>query len=164
MKKIAARFLGLVNRPFTKGHGSKGMTLIEIIIVVALLATLMTILLSNLSNKSDQAKVDQAKIAMGYVAQELQLYRVHNNHYPSTQEGLQALLEAPGGDASKRWRGPYIEADKLKDPWGNPFDYSSDGRTFKITSGGISGQIGGGTDITYPESSEEQGQSENNQK
>ncbi len=159
MKKLGSHLLrsaksavAKVNRPFTKGKKTKGMTLIEIIIVVGLLATLMTILISNFASQSDQAKVDQARIAMGNIGQSLMLYRAHNNKYPTTAEGLNALVEAPAsGDAGKRWRGPYIEKEKLNDPWGNPFDYKSDGRKFQIISGGINQAVGAGSDIVYPE-------------
>ena len=55
----------------------------------------MTMLFSNLSDKADQAKVDQTRIQLGNIAQSLQLYRVHNNKYPTTSQGLNALLENP---------------------------------------------------------------------
>ena len=132
------------------GQGQKGMTLIEIIIVIALLGTLMTILVTNLSDTSEKAKEDQARIAMGGIAQALQLYRVHNNKYPTTAQGLDALLTDPG--ESKRWRGPYIEKEKLQDPWGNAYDYTSaDGRKYEIVSAGADGNFGTEMDIFYPE-------------
>lgn len=130
-------------------EGERGMSLIEIIIVVALIGTLMAYMVSNLVGKSDEARKDQAKIAMNMIAQNLQLYRVHNNKYPTTEQGLKAMLENP--DGSKGWRGPYTEADKLKDPWQNEFHYESDGRNVKIISGGPDGQFGNDDDIVYPE-------------
>ena len=132
-----------------KEDGQKGMTLIEIIIVIALLGTLMTILVTNLSDTSEKAKEDQARIAMGGIAKALQLYRVHNNKYPTTAQGLDALLNDPG--ESKRWRGPYIEKEKLKDPWVNAYDYTSDGRKYEIISAGADGNFGTEMDIHYPE-------------
>lgn len=139
----------VVKRPFAEKGLQKGMTLIEIIIVVALLGTLMTILVTNLTSQQDAARADQARIAMGNVAQALQMYRVHNNKYPTTAQGLDALVNSPGD--SKRWRGPYIEKDKLVDPWGTPFDYNSDGRTFQIISAGSDMAMGTDKDIYYPE-------------
>ncbi len=132
-------------------NSSRGMTLIEIIIVVALLATLMAILVTNITQKADQAREDQAKIGMASIGQALQLYKVHNNKYPSTEQGLGALTQDPGD--TKRWRGPYIESEKLKDPWGNDYSYESDGNVFKITSAGSNGKA-----ISYPE--EEKGSEE----
>ena len=148
MKRWWKRSKALAMRPFN-GEREKGMTLIEIIIVIALLGTLMTILVTNIVGTSDEAKKDQARIAMGGIAQSLQLYRVHNNRYPNTAEGLEALVTDPG--TSKRWKGPYFEKQKLNDPWGNPYNYTSDGRKYEIISAGIDGQMGTESDIHYPE-------------
>ena len=144
---IKKNFLKILRTPF---NGSRvGLTLIEIIIVIALLGTLMTYLVSKLTNVADSAKVDQAKIGMGNISSALQLYRVHLSRYPTTEQGLNALLTDPGSD--KKWRGPYIESEKLKDPWGKDFGYSSDGRDYKITSAGMDGNEGSEDDIVYPE-------------
>jgi general secretion pathway protein G len=131
-------------------QGERGMSLIEIIIVVALLGTLMAYMVSNLIGQSEEAKKDQTKLAMGVISQSLQMYRIHNNRYPTTDQGLNSLLTNPGGDA-KGWRGPYIESNKLKDPWDQSFNYESDGRQYKIISGGPDAQIGSEDDIVYPE-------------
>lgn len=145
--------------PFPQAHqpsqrgmrlGEQGMSLIEIIIVVALLGTLMAYMVSNLIGQADQAKVDSAKLAMGSIDQKLQMYRIHNSKYPTTDQGLNALMTAPGD--AKGWRGPYIEANKLVDPWDQPFTYEcSDGRVFKIMSAGPDQQVGTSDDIVYPE-------------
>ena len=146
------RWLG---KPFN-ADPRRGMSLIEIIIVVALLGTLMTILVTNLTQKADTARVDQTKIAMGNLSQALQLYKVHNNKYPTTAEGLEALVKNPG--SSKNWRGPYIDGEKqLKDAWSNEFQYESNGFVFKIISSGIDQQFGTEDDITFPETAKEEG-------
>ena len=129
-----------------------GMTLLEIIIVVALLGTLMTYLVTTLTSSSDSAKEDQARLAMGQIAQALQLYRVHNNQYPSTEQSLSALVSNPG--TTRSWRGPYIEEEKLKDPWGASFEYEASGREFKIISSGLDGEMGSDDDIFFPEASQ----------
>jgi len=124
-------------------NNSRGMTLIEIIIVVALLAGLMALLVTNITGKADQAREDQAKIGMVSIGQGLMLYKVNNNKYPTTDQGLQALVTDPGD--TKRWRGPYIETEKLKDPWGNDYTYESDGNAYKIST-----TSPGGRTISYP--------------
>ena len=126
-----------------------GMTLLEIIIVVALLGTLGVYLITNLTQQADTAKIDQTKLAIGNIRQALQLYRVHMKKYPTTDAGLQVLLENPG---DKRWRGPYIDnANKLLDPWDAEFEYESDGRNVKIMSAGPDFEMGTDDDIIWPE-------------
>lgn len=155
-QKIAKK-MALALSPKWVAQGERGMSLIEIIIVVALLGTLMAYMVSNLIGQSEEAKKDQTKLAMGVISQSLQMYRIHNNRYPTTDQGLNALLNNPGGDA-KGWRGPYIESNKLKDPWDQSFTYESDGRQYKIISGGPDGQVGSEDDVVYPEA-EKAGQS-----
>lgn len=126
-----------------------GMTLMEIIIVVALLGTLGVYLITNLTQTADTAKIDQAKLAIGNIRQALQLYRVHLKKFPSTDDGLIALLENTG---DRRWRGPYLDdANKLVDPWDMEFEYESNGRDYKIISAGPDMEIGSDDDVIYPE-------------
>lgn len=92
---------------------------------------------------------DAARLSMQQLDTNLQMYKVHNYNFPTTDQGLDALLTAPAG--ATRWRGPYVEAKKLNDPWGTKFEYESDGRNFKITSAGADQQPGTPDDISYPE-------------
>lgn len=149
LQRLLNKLTRVAGRPLAGGK-ERGMSLIEIIIVVALLGTLMAYMVSNLIGQSEEAKKDQTKLAMGVIQQSLQMYRIHNNRYPTTEQGLAALLTNPGGDA-KSWRGPYIESNKLKDPWDGPFQYESDGRNFKILSSGPDNSLGNEDDIQFPE-------------
>ena len=83
---------------------------------------------------------------------EQQMYKIDNYRYPTTEQGLSALVSKPSG--ARRWRGPYTEKNKLQDPWGNEFSYESDGKTFKIISPGIDGSVGNEDDVTYPREEE----------
>jgi general secretion pathway protein G len=114
---------------------------------------IMTIVIRQLTTQQDEAMRDAAKLGMVNVQQALQLYRVHNHRFPTTDQQLRALVQNPGN--APKWRGPYIEEEKLRDPWGNELQYESDGRTFKLTSGGPDGTIGNEDDVTYPESSQQ---------
>ncbi len=146
---VGKRMKQWLQRPFQRQVVEAGMSLIEIIIVIALMGTLMTIVISKLTGAQDEAMKDAAKLSMQQLDQTLQMYKVHNYKYPTTDEGLEALVTAPG--SAKRWRGPYTEKKKLNDPWGEPFGYESDGQTYKITSAGSDKQLGTSDDISYPE-------------
>ncbi len=142
--------LNLFLKPFGKeARRQAGMTIIEILIVIALIGTIMTIVMTNVIKSSDEAKVDLAKIAASQLENALRLYKLNNNKYPTTDEGLGALLQAPAG--AKNWRGPYTEADKLKDPWGNDFGYESTGnKAFKIRSAGLDAEMNTEDDVVHP--------------
>lgn len=142
--------LNLILKPFGKeARRQAGMTIIEILIVIALIGTIMTIVMTNVLQKSDEAKVDLARIAASQLENALRLYKLNNNRYPTTEETLQALLVAPAG--AKNWRGPYTEPDKLKDPWGNDFGYESTGsKSFKIRSPGQDSELNTEDDVVHP--------------
>ncbi len=126
-----------------------GMSMIEIMIVISLIGVLMTFIIRNVMQSADNAKTDAAQIGMNMLVQDLQRFKLDTNRYPTTEQGLNALLTNPGGDV-KNWRGPYTEDNKLNDPWSVPFDYQSDGRTVKMTSSGPDQTMGTEDDITYP--------------
>ena len=146
VKKLFKRPFGIVNEI--------GMSMIEIMIVISLIGILMTYIIKNVMQSADNAKADQAKIGMNMLIQDLQRYKLDNNKYPTTEQGLKALLSNPGGDV-KNWRGPYTEDNKINDPFGVEFQYESDGRTVKMTSGGVDQTMGTEDDITYPPANKE---------
>jgi general secretion pathway protein G len=153
IKLSVNRMKAFFRRPFTKwdDSGERGLTLIEILIVIGLLSGLMVILARQVFTIADDAKDKQASLAMGSVSEGLTLYRVHNDKYPGD---LDALLRDPGD--GKRWRGPYIEEKKLLDPWGNPFRYQSQGRSFQLQSSGLDESFDTEDDIYYPEKTNQQ--------
>jgi len=121
-----------------------GMTLIEILVVLVLIGIVMGVLGGNFIGKGEKAKGDAAKIEIGQIGQTLDLYKLEIGRYPTTQEGLQALIAAPAG--VDRWNGPYWKNKTIpKDPWGNEYKYASPGQhgPFDIVSTGADGKDGG---------------------
>jgi len=101
---------------------NKGFSLIEIIIVIALMGTLATFMIGNLGNLFSGGQQDAAKLWVDTtIKTPLMRYRIDIGSYPSTEEGLNALLKAPEGK-EERWKGPYVEK-MAKDPWSNPYQY-----------------------------------------
>ncbi len=141
----------LLKAPFDKEAAREsGMTIIEILIVIALMGVIMTLVVTNLTDSQEEAMRDAARLGMGQLDTQLQMYRVHNFRFPTQEQGLDALVAKPTSGAT-RWRGPYADEGKLKDPWGNKYQYDIEGKNFKITSPGPDGVFGNDDDVTYPE-------------
>ena len=124
----------------------RGFTLIEIMVVVVIMGILAALVVPKLMGRTDDARIIAARQDIATVMQALKLYRLDNQRYPTTEQGLQALLTKPTtGPASDGWKsGGYI--DKLpKDPWGNPYQYLSPGIKGEVDvfSYGADGQPGG---------------------
>jgi general secretion pathway protein G len=120
----------------------KGMTLIEIMIVIAIIAGLMAVLGTTANQKLQQSRVQNAKIQIKEIGKELEAYNLACNNYPTSEMGLQALMQSPGESCPNWGPEPYVK--KLpKDPWNRPFIYESDGNTFVIRSLGRDGKEGG---------------------
>jgi len=122
----------------------QGMTLIEILVVLVLIGIVMGILGGNFIGRGEKAKADAAKIEIGQIGQALDLYKLETGRYPSSSEGLQALVTAPAG--ATNWNGPYWKKSSIpKDPWGNDYRYTSPGQkgAYDIVSLGADGKEGG---------------------
>ncbi|MBK1733773.1 type II secretion system protein GspG [Halorhodospira abdelmalekii] len=121
-----------------------GFTLIEIMVVVVILGILAGIVVPRIMDRPDSARVEAAKQDIRAIESALNLYRLDNNHYPSTDQGLEALVEEPRGEPQPRnWQG-YL--DRLpRDPWGNEYQYLNPGErgTIDIYSLGADGRPGG---------------------
>jgi len=110
---------------------NKGFTLIELMVVIVILGVLAGLVVPKIMNYPDEAKQTQAKLQMQSIETALKAYKLDNGSYPSTEQGLQALVEPPStGILAKKWReGGYLEKGKVpKDPWGNDFIYLSPGQ------------------------------------
>lgn len=122
----------------------RGMTLIEILVVLVLIGIVLGIVGGNFIGRGEKAKADAAKIELNQIGQTLDLYKLEVGRYPTTQEGLQALIAAPSGVTN--WNGPYWKNGTIpKDPWGNEYKYTSPGAkaAYDIVSYGADGKEGG---------------------
>ena len=120
------------------------MTLIEILVVLVLIGIVLGIVGGNFIGRGEKAKADAAKIEIGQIGQALGLYKLETGRYPSSSDGLQALVTAPGG--ASNWNGPYWKKSQIpKDPWGNDYRYTSPGQkgAYDILSLGADGKEGG---------------------
>jgi len=141
--------LQLSTRRGAPGHRrawlARGMTLIEILVVLVLIGVVLGIVGGNFIGKGEKAKADAARIEISQIAQTLDLYKLEIGRYPTTQEGLQALIAAPPGVTN--WNGPYWKRSAVpKDPWGNEYKYYSpaqSGAPYEIISLGADGKEGG---------------------
>ncbi len=128
-----------------KNRKNRAFTLIELIVVILILAILAALILPRIINRTDDAKNAKAASDIATIRQMLQLYRVDVGKYPSTEDGLDALRQAPADVTN--WRGPYTERDIPVDPWENPYVYEYPGPegedSFLLLSYGADGQPGG---------------------
>ena len=124
----------------------RGFTLIEIMVVVVILGILAALVVPQVMSRPDQAKVTVAKGDIKAVAAALDMYKLDNFAYPSTQQGLEALVKKPSGNPQpKNWnRDGYLKR-LPKDPWGNDYQYLSPGTQgqFDLYSFGADGKPGG---------------------
>ncbi len=132
---------------YTKRY-NLGFTLIELMVVILILGLLAGIIAPRLIGRTDEAKQTKAKVQIENLSTALKLYKLDNGSYPTTEQGLQALVQPPEtGNTPKNWRqGGYLEKGKVpKDPWGNEFIYLSPGThgDFDIISYGADGVPGG---------------------
>ena len=129
-----------------KTNKQSGFTLIEIMVVVVILGILAALVVPQVMNRPDQAKVTVAKGDIKAIAAALDMYKLDNFNYPSTQQGLNALVEKPSGSPQPRnWnRDGYLKRVP-KDPWGNDYQYLSPGTQgpFDLYSLGADGKQGG---------------------
>ena len=121
-----------------------GFTLIELMVVLAIIGILAALIVPNVLGRADDARVTAARTDISNLTQALKLYRLDNLRYPTSEQGLAALVQKPSTDPIPgNWR-PYL--DKLpNDPWGRPYQYLQPGLKSEVDvlSLGADGQAGG---------------------
>ena len=127
-------------------RGARGFTLIEVLVVVVILGILAAVVVPRFFDKPGEARQARAKVDVQALTTALNLYRLDNFAYPSTEQGLNALVQKPGGtpDAPNWKSGGYVN-DLPKDPWGRDYLYLSPGQRGEIDvyTLGLDGQAGG---------------------
>jgi len=120
-----------------------GFTLIELLVVLIILGLLAALVGPRLFGRVDTARQQAAQTQIEIFSGALDTYRLDNGKYPSSDQGLQALMEKPSD--LPNWAGPYLKKEIPKDPWGNEYEYKSPGEhgDYDITSYGEDGQEGG---------------------
>ena len=127
----------------------KGFTLIEIMVVVIILGLLAGLVLPRILGQEEKAKVATAKVQIRSLEDALDSYKLDNGFYPTTDQGLDALIRKPeAGRVPEKWReGGYLKPARIpKDPWGKDFVYLSpgnEGREYDIVSYGADNEPGG---------------------
>ena len=121
-----------------------GFTLIELMVVLVIIGLLAALIVPNVLNRADDARVTAARTDISQLMQALKLYRLDNQRFPTTEQGLAALVKKPdNGPQPNNWK-PYL--DKLpNDPWGRPYQYINPGMQAEVDvmSFGADGQAGG---------------------
>ncbi len=149
--------MGEVKRVVVRGRGGRpvavrarqaGFTLVEMLVVLAIVGLLVGLVAPRVFNQLGEAKVRTAKIQIESFKNALDVFFLDTGRYPTTQEGLGALVVRPANVSS--WGGPYIKGTVVPaDPWKNPYGYRApgqNGRPYDITSNGPGGTGAGGSD------------------
>jgi general secretion pathway protein G len=134
----------MVARHPPENDGQRGFTLLELLVVLAILGLLIGLVGPALMKQFGSAKEKVAHLEIERLATSLDMYKLDVGTYPTTDQGLQALITRPSGVA--RWNGPYVKQDKVQDPWGRPYVYrlpsQRPGHDYDLYSLGPTGQLG----------------------
>lgn len=124
-------------------RNTSAFTLVEIMVVVIILGILAATIIPQFMGTTQDAKISAAKSQVAELESAVERYYVQMDRYPTADEGLKVLVDAPSNDDDKKWRGPYIKQLR-DDPWGHPYQYAYPGThhptSFDIWSSGADGK------------------------
>lgn len=121
-----------------------GFTLIEIMVVVVILGVLSALIVPNVISRPDEARAAAAKLGVQQIGNALEYYRLDNGFYPSSDQGLEALVSQPSGfPEPKNWNEEGYLGNMPEDPWGEPYLYFSEDRSVDVYTFGADRQEGG---------------------
>ncbi len=127
----------------------RGFTLLELLVVIVILSLLAALVIPKLTGRVDEAKIDTAKVQLKELKRTLEMYKLDNGTFPTTEQGLKALVKKPTTPPEpKKWR-QYLD-HVPKDPWGNEYVYISpaENHPFELKSKGPDGELGTDDDIS----------------
>lgn len=127
-----------------------GFTLMEVLLVLVILVILGSVVGVSISNTRKKGLIGSAKVQLNAFKGPLENYHTDLGGYPTTQQGLQALRVAPADlRTPAKWAGPYTGGEIMADPWGNAYEFESDGATYRMWSWGpnATNEQGGGDDV-----------------
>lgn len=125
------------------GFGDTGFTLLELLVVIVIIGLLASYVGPRYFSQVGRSEIQVAKAQIDAFGKALDQYRIDNRHYPTTEQGLDALMKRPANEPN--WAGPYLKKDVPSDPWGKAYVYrvpGSDG-DYDLVSYGKDGQPGG---------------------
>ena len=135
----------------TVRSNNSGFSLIELLLVLVILAALAAIIVPKFAGRGEQAKATSAQVDIAALAAALDMFEIDNDRYPTTTEGLKALIEKPSNATG--WKKPYLSKIEVpKDPWGNEYSYRQPGQHneygFDLSSAGPDGKFNSEDDLT----------------
>lgn len=135
-------------RPNVRRSRRRGFTLLELLVVLAIIATLVAVVAPSIFRNVGDAKTAAAKSQLEIFGLALDAYRIDNDTYPTSDQGLAALRTKPtSGTLPRNWRGPYLRKDVPLDPWGRPYVYVAPGvenpTSYDLYTLGRDGKAGG---------------------
>ena len=136
-------------------RGAGGFTLIELLLVVVIIGILAAIVVPKLTGRSEDARISAATLDIKNIGTSLSMYESDNGRFPTSDQGLPALLIEPGNPKPPKWKGPYLDSAEIpKDPWGHEYLYLCPGvkhpTGYDLLSAGPDGQVGSPDDIEKP--------------
>lgn len=136
-------------RFYSRSLLARAFTLVELLLVLVILAVLAAMIVPKFTKRSEQARVAATSTDIANMGTALDAFEIDTGRYPTSDEGLKALVEMPGN--IKDWKGPYLKKSVGNDPWGQPYIYRAPGQhnttSYDLYSFGPNAQEGGGDDI-----------------
>jgi general secretion pathway protein G len=139
-------------RKSRRGNTEAGFTLLELLVVIAILGLLIGLVAPAALRQLGGARISVAKQSIERIGSVLDMYKLDAGNYPSTDQGLRALVDRPTG--ANNWNGPYVKGAEPVDPWNHPYIYrnpsSREGHDYDLCSAGPSGSAAGVDAICNP--------------